>query len=138
MNPDSARPETVDVWRGEILRLVRHVLHGRVVAIWRATADSVEPIFTGTSRPLPVGAARELNEALRRWKVPTPAGSQWVACRLDMGRWCIAPIRHDIRAPAPGGLEGRKRERMALELAGHCLGLLDRQFGELRADAEGA
>jgi len=44
-----------------------------------------------------------------------------------MGRWVIAPIRRDIPAP-PAGLERRKRERMALELAGLCLGLVEGRF----------
>ena len=121
--------DTLEAWRAEILRLLGHVLQGRVVAIWQANAGSVVPILTSTGRPLPASAAAELNEAMRRWKVPLSAGSQWLACRLDMGRWCIAPIRRGIRKRAPGGLEGRKRERMALELAGHCLGLAELQFG---------
>lgn len=129
MSPDTVPPQDLDAWRREILHLVAHVLQGRLVAIWQATADSVVPVFTGTGRPLPASAAKEINEAMRRWRVPIKEGSQWVACRLDMGRWCIAPIRRDIPAPGPGRREGRKRERMALELAGHCLGLAERQFG---------
>jgi hypothetical protein len=121
--------ETLEAWRTEILRLLGHVLQGRVVAIWQARADTVVPILTSTGRPLPPSAAAELNEAMRRWRVPMAAGSQWIACRLDMGRWCIAPVRREIPPPPPGGLERRKRERMALELAGHCLGLVERQFG---------
>jgi hypothetical protein len=42
-----------------------------------------------------------------------------------MGRWCIAPVRSDVPAPPPGGMERRKKERMALELAGLCLGLIE-------------
>jgi len=126
---DNEQPQSLDAWRAQILHLVGQVLQGRVVGIWEATADSVAPVFIGGGRPLPATGAKEINEAMRRWKVPIATGSRWLACRLDMGRWCIAPIRRDIPAPPPGGLERRKRERMALELAGHCLGFAERQFG---------
>ena len=123
------RPQTLEAWRGEILHLVGQVLQGRLVGIWQATADSVIPVFIGEGRSLPSSAATEINDAMRRWRVPIATGSRWIACRLDMGRWCIAPVRRDIPPPPPGGVERRKRERMALELAGHCLGLVERQFG---------
>ena len=121
--------ETLDAWRTEILHLVGQVLQGRVVGIWQATADSVVPVFISEGRPLPSSAAAEINDAMRQWRVPIATGSRWLACRLDMGRWCIAPIRRDIPPPPPGGHERRKKERMALELAGYCLGLVERQFG---------
>jgi hypothetical protein len=122
-------PQSLDAWRGEVLHLAGQVLQGRLVGIWQATDDSVIPVLVGEGRPLPSGAAQEINDAMRRWRVPIATGSRWVACRLDMGRWCIAPVRRDIPPPPPGGVERRKRERMALELAGHCLGLAERQFG---------
>ena len=129
MTSDTVPSQSLDAWRGEILHLVGQVLQGRVVGIWQATADSVVPVFISGGRPLPSSAAKEINEAMRRWRVPIATGSRWLACRLDMGRWCIAPLRREIPAPPPGGHERRKRERMALELAGHCLGLAERQFG---------
>jgi hypothetical protein len=129
MTSDTVPSQSLDAWRGEILHLVGQVLQGRVVGIWQATADSVVPVFISKGRPLPSSSAAEINEAMRRWRVPILTGSRWLACRLDIGRWCIAPIRRDIPAPPPGGLERRKRERMALELAGHCLGFAERQFG---------
>jgi len=133
MTLDGVPSESLEAWRTEILHLVGQVLQGRVVGIWQATADSVVPIFISEGRPLPSSAAKEINDAMRRWRVPIATGSRWLACRLDMGRWCIAPVRRDIPPPPPGGLERRKRERMALELAGHCLGLAERQF-RLSAD----
>ena len=128
MNGVDERPQSLEAWRVEVLHLVGQVLQGRVVGIWQATADSVAPVFIGEGRPLPSSGAAEINDAMRRWKVPIATGSRWLACRLDMGRWCIAPIRRDIPAPPPGGLERRKRERMALELAGLCLGLVEGRF----------
>lgn len=119
------QPQTLGFWREEVLRRAGQALQGRVVGLWEATADSVVPIYVGQGRPLPSSAAAEINDALRRWKVPIPAGSRWLACRLDMGRWCIAPERSDIPLPPPGGIERRKKERMTLELAGLCLGLIE-------------
>src|SRR5256885_16093961 len=50
-------------------------------------------------------------------------------CRLDngdgAGQWCVAPVRQQPPAPPPDGVERRSRERMTLELAGLCVGLLD-------------
>jgi len=122
------RPHTLGFWREEVLRRAGQALQGRVVGLLEATVDSVVPIFVGQGRSLPSSAAAEINDALRRWKVPIPPGSRWLACRLDMGRWCIAPVRSDIPLPPPGGIERRKKERMALELAGLCLGLIEERF----------
>ena len=118
-------PHTLGFWREEVLRRAGQTLQGRVIGLWEATADSVVPIYVGHGRPLPSSAAAEINDALRRWKVPIQPGSRWLACRLDMGRWCIAPERSDIPLPPPGGIERRKKERMTLELAGLCLGLIE-------------
>jgi diguanylate cyclase (GGDEF)-like protein/PAS domain S-box-containing protein len=66
-----------------------------------------------------------MNEALGEWNVPIQSGKRWLACRLDLGRWCIAPVRVAPPGPPPSGSERRRRERMTLELAALCLGLLD-------------
>ena len=128
MSGHGAQPHTQGFWREEVLRRAGQTLQGRVVGLWEATVDSVVPIYIGQGRPLPSSAAAEINDALRRWKVPIQPGSRWLACRLDMGRWCIAPVRSDIPLPPPGGIERRKMERMALELAGLCLGLIEERF----------
>ncbi|MGD0484850.1 MAG: hypothetical protein ABSB58_09405 [Gemmatimonadales bacterium] len=125
MSEQPPRPPTREFWREEVLRRAGQALQGRVVGLWEATDDSVVPIAISHGRPLPPTAAKEINEAMRRWRIPIPTGSRWLACRLDMGRWCIAPVRSDIPAPPPGGMERRKKERMALELAGLCLGLIE-------------
>jgi hypothetical protein len=125
---DEPHPHTLEFWMDEVLRRAGQALQGRVVGMWEATSDSVRPIRIGQGRPLPTTAAAEINDALRHWKIPIPEGSRWLACRLDMGRWCIAPVRRDIPGPPPGGIERRKKERMALELAGLCLGLIEERF----------
>src|SRR5204862_7192129 len=61
-----------------------------------------------------------------RWGAPIIQGSRWVGCRLDdAGAWCVAPVRKQPAAPPPDGVERRSRERVTLELAGLCLGLVD-------------
>ncbi len=128
MDGSERQPHTLGYWREEVLRRAAQSLQGRVVGLWEATADSVIPIRLGQGRPLPATSGAEINDALRHWKIPIPAGSRWLACRLDMGRWCLAPVRRDIPGPPPGGIERRKKERMALELAGLCLGLIEERF----------
>lgn len=135
MSDPPARPQNLKVCREEVLRLAGQALQGRVVGLWEATDDSVVPIAISYGRPLPPTAAKEINEAMRHWKLPIPTGSRWLACRLDMGRWVIAQVRSDVPAPPPGGMERRKKERMALELAGLCLGLIEERFRAERAKA---
>ena len=124
--------DRIEFWRVEVLRRAEQALQGRIVGLWEATGDSVTPIPVGRERALPATARDEINRAIRSWKVPVAAGTRWLAVRLDMGRWCIAPVRSDIPAAPPGGIERRRKERMTLELAGLCLGLVERNF-ELEA-----
>jgi len=70
-----------------------------------------------------------------------PVGSRWVAAQLGPGggggSWVIAPVRSQPPAPPPDGRERRSRERLALELAGLALGLIDRQsMAELAAETQ--
>jgi signal transduction histidine kinase len=63
---------------------------------------------------------------LRRWNVPIFQGSRWVGCRADgADSWVMAPVRVRPPAPPPGGHERRGPERLTLELAGLCVGLID-------------
>src|SRR6267378_3578160 len=68
----------------------------------------------------------DLDTTLHHWGARIIQGSRWVGCRLnDAGAWCVAPVRKQPAAPPPDGVERRSRERMTLELAGLCLGLVD-------------
>jgi hypothetical protein len=120
--------DRVETWREEVLRRAEQALQGRLVALFEATDHTVTPVAIGSNRRLPPTAAHEINDAVRSWSVPVQAGSRWLAARLDMGRWCIAPVRSDLPAPPPGGVERRRKERMTLELAGICLGLIEERF----------
>jgi len=102
-------------------------LQGRVVAMWEVTPRAqVLPILTSALQAPPEATTFDLSATLQRWSAPIIQGSRWVGCRLDdFDRWCIAPVRSQPPAPPPGGVERRSRERMTLELAGLCLGLID-------------
>ena len=95
--------------------------------MWEVTARAeVVPILTSARHAPPEATSLDMNATLQRWSAPIIQGSRWVGCRLDdSGRWCIAPVRSQPPAPPPGGIERRSRERMTLELAGLCLGLID-------------
>ncbi len=125
--------DRVEIWREEVLRRAEQALQGRLVALFEATDHTVAPVAIGSNRRLPLTAASEINDAVRSWSVPVREGSRWLAARLDMGRWCIAPVRSDIPAPPPGGVERRRKERMVLELAGICIGLVEERFALARA-----
>jgi hypothetical protein len=129
--------DRIEFWREEVLRRAEQALQGRIVGLWETTGDAVVPIVVGGKRSLPPTAAGEINRALRGWSVPVATGGRWLAARLDMGRWCIAPVRADVPAPPPHGIERRKKERMMLELAGIALGLIEERFAsERRASPE--
>jgi signal transduction histidine kinase len=116
---------------GEVLRQASAVV-GRPVILWEVSGpDEVVPRATSESEiaaspptPLP----RFDLAALRRWKVPIPVGSRWVTAQTSPeGSWVVAPVRSQPPAPPPDGRERRSRERLALELAGLALGLIERR-----------
>lgn len=120
----------------EVLRQASAVL-GRPVTLWEVTGTH-EAVARATSDPgAPPGMPNfDLESTLRTWKVPIPVGSRWVATPAAGTKgtgWVIAPVRSRPPAPPPGGRERRSRERIALELAGLALGLIDRPDAELGA-----
>ena len=119
-------PLTAGVFRGdagEVLRQVSAVV-GRPVILWEVTGAH-EAVPRASSDPN-AGAGLpsfDLEATLRRWRVPIPVGSHWVASPGDTPEsWVVAPVRSRAPAPPPGGRERRSRERLALELAGLALG----------------
>jgi signal transduction histidine kinase len=123
-------------WAAEVLRRASAVLNGRMVGVWEVSPErSLVPVVTNVTEPLAWDATPEVREALRRLAMPANPGSRWVAGRLSgTGQWCVAPVRREAPAPPPLAQERRSRERLALELAGMCLGL----SGQPAAAAEGA
>jgi len=111
--------------RGEVLRQASVALQGRVVTLWEVSKGvEVIPVLTSVADPPYQAVILDLDATLGRWGAPIIHGSRWVGCRLDE-RWCVAPVRTQPPAPPPDGIERRSRERITLELAGLCLGLID-------------
>jgi len=112
---------------GEILRQASAVV-GRPVILWEV-GGADEMMARATSEADPAAPIPRFDlETLRRWKVPIRVGSRWVAASASpQGPWIIAPVRSQPPAPPPDGRERRSRERLALELAGLVLGLIDRR-----------
>ncbi len=126
--PHAPRPATIEYWQEEVLRRAGQALQGRPVGLWEVRDGNLVVIATSLGRTLPPNADAEMGGALRSWRVPLHDGQRWIAARIDMGRWAIAAVRTDVPAPPPGGIERRRRERMALELAGLCLGLIEKDL----------
>src|SRR2546427_2113254 len=119
------------LWQ-EVLRRAAVTLGGRAVGVWEADARGRLHLLASSSEDL-APLAGELEAALRTLgELPgaRPPPCRWVASRLEGQRWCTARVRRELPRPPPPGVERRGRERMALELAGVCIGLLgdsDRQ-----------
>src|SRR6184192_4719814 len=113
--------------RREVLRAASVALQGRAVTLWEVSSRAeVTPVMTSAASSRSPDTRLDLDSTLHRWGAPIIQGSRWVGCRLDdAGPWCVAPVRQQPPAPPPDGIERRSRERMTLELAGLCVGLLD-------------
>ncbi|HEY3221704.1 MAG TPA: hypothetical protein VGJ80_13305, partial [Gemmatimonadales bacterium] len=121
--PGSRGPEPL--WQ-EILRRAAITLGGRAVGLWEADARGRLHLVAASSEDV-APLADQLASALREFgELPgaRPPPRRWVASRLAEQRWCIAPVRRELPRPPPRGVERRGRERMALELAGVCIGAL--------------
>lgn len=118
-------------WRTEVLRRASAVLRGRAVGLWQVSAGKLLlPVASNISTTLASAAAPEISRALKQLHMPAEPGSSWVAGHLaEVGQWCVAPVRATIPDPPPHAHERRSHERLALELAGLCLGLSDELAG---------
>jgi signal transduction histidine kinase len=122
---------------GEVLRQASAVV-GRPVILWEV-GGAGEMVARATSEADPAAPIPRFDvETLRRWKVPIRVGSRWVGTPASpQDSWVIAPLRSRPPAPPPDGRERRSRERLALELAGLVLGLIDhRDAAELAAGTQ--
>ncbi len=113
--------------RSEVLRQASIALQGRAVTLWEVSSRAeVSPVLTSAADATPQDTALDLDQTLHHWGASIIQGSRWVGCRLNGGGpWCVAPVRKQPAAPPPDGVERRSRERITLELAGLCLGLVD-------------
>jgi signal transduction histidine kinase len=112
-------------WAAEVLRRASAVLHGRMVGVWEvARDDSLVPVATNATEEQARDVTPQVHLAIRHIKMPHPPGTRWVAGRTsENGNWTVAPVRDRVPDPPPHAQERRSRERLALELAGLCLGL---------------
>ena len=115
--------------RREILRQASVALGGRPVTVWEVSARAeLEPQASSDATPTHHTTKLDVDATLRRWNIAIVQGSRWVGCQSSTdGFWVVAPVRTRPPAPPPEGRERRSRERLTLELAGLCLGLLDRR-----------
>jgi len=112
----------------EVLRRAAIALEGHGVGVWEADArDRLHLLAASSAADVAVGAAAELEATLRDLgELQSPRKPRrWVVSRVRQQRWCIAPVRREPPQPPPTGIERRGRERMMLELAGVCIGLID-------------
>jgi signal transduction histidine kinase len=115
--------------RREILRQASVALGGRPVTVWEVSSRAeLEPQASSDPAPTHHTTKLDVDGTLRRWNIAIVQGSRWVGCQSGTdGLWVVAPVRTKPPAPPPEGRERRSRERLTLELAGLCLGLLDRR-----------
>src|SRR2546423_5259374 len=116
----------------EILRRTALALNGRSVGVWEADAGGRAQLVVASSGEDVSPLAAEVEATLRAVGALPAAGRtrRWVASRLEPERWCIAPVRSEPPQPPPAGVERRGPERLLLELAGGCIGLIERRLAE--------
>jgi signal transduction histidine kinase len=111
-----------------VLRQASIALGGRSVTLWEVSSRAeLSPQLSSELHPTHHATHLDVEGTLRRWAIPIIQGSRWVGVRSAKdGPWVIAPVRTRPPAPPPGGRERRSKERLTLELAGLCIGLLER------------
>ena len=124
-----ASPREQKKWH-EVLRRAAIALDGHRVGVWQANARGrLDLLATSSREDLASADAHQVEATLRQMgqlSRARPTARRWVATPLS-GGWCVAPVRTEPPQPSPTGAERRGRERMTLELAGVCIGLLGEQ-----------
>src|SRR5436853_138700 len=132
-----ALSQTLEPRCQEILRRTAIALKGRGVGVWEADARGRPRLLALSSAEDVAPVAADELEALLREVGELPAAGRpprrWLASRLEGQRWCIAPVRSEPPQPPPAGVERRGPERLLLELAGVCIGLIERRLVEQSA-----
>jgi len=127
---DPGASEQESRWTVEVLRRAGAALNGRMVGVWVVEdAGSLKPLASNGTEAQAWEVTPEVRVAVSHLAMPAPPGSRWVAGRLADAQWCVAPVRDSVPDPPPIAQERRSRERLALELAGLCLGLSRRVAG---------
>ena len=128
---DPGTTEQQSRWTVEVLRRAGAALNGRMVGVWVVEeTGSLRPLASNGTEAQAWEVTPDVKVAVTHLAMPAPPGSRWVAGRLADDQWCVAPVRDSVPDPPPVERERRSRERLALELAGLCLGLSARVLGE--------
>ena len=135
-----SEPRAGDDTRQEVLRQASVALGGRPVTLWEVSSKAeLDPKLSSDPTPTHHATHLDVDGTLRRWQIPIVQGSRWVGCpTAPEGPWLIAPVRTRPPAPPPGGQERRSAERLTLELAALCIGLMDRSVVAIEAGDPGA
>src|SRR6266550_2031831 len=121
-------PRAVEKRWQEVLRRADIALQRPGVGVWEADPRGrLRLLAASDAAGLAPVVGDDLEPTLRELRLLPSLHplSRWVATRLKGRRWCIAPARRDAPRPPPAGVERRGRERLTLELAGVCIGLID-------------
>jgi signal transduction histidine kinase len=129
---DPGTSEQQSRWTVEVLRRAGAALNGRMVGVWVVEeSGQLKPLASNGTEAQAWEVTPEVKIAVAHLAMPAPPGSRWVAGRLADAQWCVAPVRDSVPDPPPVATkERRSRERLALELAGLCLGLSSRVAGD--------
>ena len=127
---DPGTSEQQSRWTIEVLRRAGAALDGRMVGVWEVEeSGGLKPLACNGTEAQAWEVTPDVKVAVAHLAMPAPPGSRWVAGRLSDAQWCVAPVRDSVPDPPPIAQERRSRERLALELAGLCLGLSGRVAG---------
>src|SRR5438445_606306 len=120
-------PRAVEQRWQEVLRRADIALQRPGVGMWEADPRGrLRLLAASDAKGIAPVVADDLEPTLRELRVLSDrAPSRWAASRLQGRHWCIAPVRRTVTRPPPAGLEWGDRERLTLELAGVCIGLID-------------
>ncbi|HEY2850264.1 MAG TPA: EAL domain-containing protein [Gemmatimonadaceae bacterium] len=119
----STAPDLRHRWTA-VLRNGSRAVDGASVCLWEVDERGHARALAASEEPPPRSTVRELETALRGWKLSPAAGRRWVGTRLSPGQWCIAPVRTAPAEPAPSGIERRSSQRRMFDLLGLCVGLI--------------
>ncbi|MGH7655327.1 MAG: putative bifunctional diguanylate cyclase/phosphodiesterase [Gemmatimonadaceae bacterium] len=112
----------------DVLASASRALRGRRVSVWESDGEGrIWRVAASDSADSSESERRGLSRAMRRWNVDRARRRRWMASHIGPDLWCIAPVRQHPPQPPVMDADRRSPERMILELAGACIGMLDRE-----------
>ena len=112
----------------DVLASASRALRGRSVSVWESDGEGrIWRVAASDTADSSETERRGLSRAMRRWNVDRTRRRRWMASHIGPDLWCIAPVRKHPPQPPVMDADRRSPERMILELAGACIGMLDRE-----------